>query len=63
MNEEKQWKENYLTTIKVALMCILLGLGVISFFDGKWLTFWGSMFIGLGIVCFFFAYRIKSNHP
>lgn len=62
MNAENQWKQNYLMTIKVALMCILLGLGVISFFDGKWLTFWGRMFVGLGCVAFFFAYTIKKKY-
>lgn len=62
MNAKNQWKENYRATIKIALMCILLGLGVISFFDGKWFTFWGSAFVGLGCVAFFFAYTIKKKY-
>lgn len=62
MNEIKQWQENYVMTIKVALMCVLLGLGVFFFFDGKWLTIFGSLFVGLGFVAFFFAYRIKSKY-
>ena len=62
MNEIKEWREGYSLTIKVALLCVLLGFGVIFFFSGKWLTFWGILFVALGCVGFYFAHIIKSKH-
>ncbi len=62
MNETEKWKANHVLTIKVALMCIFLGGVVIFIFDGSWLTFFGSLFVILGFVAFFFTYTIKKKY-
>lgn len=55
------WQEAYAMAIIVACLCILLGLGVIFTFDSKWTTIFGSLFVGLGFIGFFFAYKTKKN--
>ena len=62
MNDLETWRDNYKLTIKVALMCVLLGLGCVYFYESLWIRFWGTLFVILGLGFFFMAYKLKKKY-
>jgi Na+/phosphate symporter len=62
MSEIKQWKEIHALTIKVALLCIFLGLGSTYFFKSPWIRFWGTLLAWLGFGFFYMAHKLKMKY-